>query len=64
MTHEYYQFDDSLYSHKLNRLGIRYDVALCINTGDIVFWGGGFKAGLYPDLVISRMGIFLLLDPY
>ena len=29
-----------------------------------MFWGGGFKAGVYPDLVISRMGICVLLDPY
>ena len=63
-THEHYPFDDSLYSHKLNGPGIRYDVALCINTGDIVFWGGGFKAGVYPDLVIARKGICLLLEPY
>ena len=49
------------YSHKINDAGVRYDVALNIATGDIVYWGGGYPAGKYNDLQQAQMGILPLL---
>ena len=28
-----------------------------------MYWGDGFKAGIFPDIEIARRGICLLLDP-
>ena len=61
-VNEAYPFDKSLFSHKLNAAGIRYDIALNIVTGDIVYWSGGEKAGEFPDIVIARNGILHLID--
>lgn len=55
--------EPAYFSHKFKDAGVRYDVALNIATGDIVYWGGGYPAGQYPDLVIARMGIIPLLRP-
>ena len=60
---ESYPFDKNLYSHKLNGPGIRYDVAICIRTGNIVYWSGGDKAGKYDDLSLARRGICRLINP-
>ena len=60
---ETYPFDKKLYSHKLNGPGIRYDVGICIRTGNIVYWSGGDKAGKYDDLSLARRGICRLLNP-
>ena len=54
-------FDVNYYSHKINDAGVRYDVALNIATGDIVYWGGGYPAGKYNDLQQAQMGILPLL---
>ena len=55
-------FESAYFSHKFHDTGVRYDVALNA-TGDVVYWGGGYPAGKYPDLVIVRMGIVPLLLP-
>ena len=60
---ETHPMDPSLFSHKINSAGIRYDIALNIVTGDIVYWSGGDGAGVYPDLMIARNRIVHLLDP-
>ena len=59
---EAHPFDQSLFSYKLNAAGIRYDVAINIVTGDIVYWSGGDGAGVYNDLEIARNGVVHLLD--
>ena len=43
-------FVPQLYSKKFNRLGYRYEIAVCIKTGLIVLVNGPFKAGL-PDKI-------------
>ena len=48
------------YSHKFRGPGLRYEVAICIATGDIVWINGPFLCGLYSDWVIFRD--FGLLD--
>jgi len=42
------------FSHKFNGPGLRYEVALCIATGDIVWINGPFPCGMFSDWVIFR----------
>jgi hypothetical protein len=50
-------FNESWYSHKHNGPGVRYEVATCINSGDIVWFHGPFPCGSFPDLQIFRLGL-------
>ena len=50
------------YSHKFKGPGLRYEVALCIKTGDIVWFNGPFPYGV-PDLNIFRGGLRIQLGP-
>lgn len=45
------------YSHKYKTSGFRYEVGLCIQTGDIVWINGPFPCGAFPDLNIFRRGL-------
>lgn len=45
------------YSYKYNSAGLRYEVAVCIRTGDIVWINGPFNAGQYTDLMIFWFGL-------
>jgi hypothetical protein len=47
-----YGFDPAWWSHKFNGPGVRYKIASCINTGDIVWLNGPFPCGKFPDLNI------------
>ena len=42
------------YSHKFNGPGLRYEVGLSIQGGDIVWVNGPFPAGAWPDINIFR----------
>ena len=54
-TYDEKPFDKNWYSFKLNRAGIRYEVGICIQTGNIVLWFfGGYKAGKFNDLELAR----------
>ncbi|GFH50665.1 hypothetical protein CTEN210_07141 [Chaetoceros tenuissimus] len=52
------------YSHKFRGPGLRYEVALCIQTGHIVWTNGPFAAGHWSDLKIFRTWLkhYLLPD--
>ncbi|KAI2500891.1 hypothetical protein MHU86_13552 [Fragilaria crotonensis] len=50
-------FDSQWFSHKFRGPGIRYEVAVCIQTGDIVWVNGPFKCGKYPDVKIFKEGL-------
>ena len=41
------------WSHKFKKSGLRYEVGLCILTGDICWWSGPYAPGNWND-----MGIF------
>ena len=56
-------FDASYFSHKFHNAGVSYNVALNIETNDIVYWGGVYSARKYPALVIGKIGIASLLLP-
>jgi hypothetical protein len=56
-------FSNEWYSHKFKGPGWRYEVAVCIQTGDIVWINGPFKAGKWPDLKIFRRTLKQQLAP-
>ena len=39
-----------------------YDVATNIVTGDIVYWSGGGKSGVVPDITLAKNWIVNLID--
>ena len=50
------------YSHKFNGPGLRYELGICIQTGDIVWIAGPFPAGDYNDVEIFQLGMMNYLD--
>ena len=51
------------YSYKFNHSGLRYEVATCICTGDLVWISGPGEPGMYNDIALFRnSGIMYLLD--
>ena len=46
--------DSKWYSHKFKHAGVQYEVAVCIQTGDIVWIHGPFPCGRWPDIKIFR----------
>ena len=57
-------FDRKWFSHKFNHAALRYEMALCIQTGWIVWTNGPFCAGSYSDVKIFRAGLKRELDLY
>lgn len=47
-------FDKKWYSHKFKAAGVRYEIAISIVMGDIVWASGGFPCGEWPDLKIAK----------
>jgi DDE superfamily endonuclease len=60
---EPHPFSRANYSYKFNGPGIRYEVAVCIRTGDIVWVNGLFQPGLWPDIKIFRLDLAQQLLP-
>jgi hypothetical protein len=55
-------FSPKWYSHKLNGPGLRYEIAICIQTGEPVWINGPFPCGSWPDLRIARNALVDALD--
>lgn len=55
-------FSPGWYSHKFKGAGVRYEVALSINGGDIVHVSGPFPCGHNPDITIFRRGLIYKLE--
>jgi hypothetical protein len=53
----------SFYSYKFKKSGLRYEVGLCIKTGDICWWSGPYAPGIWNDLSIFRDGLMTHLEP-
>jgi hypothetical protein len=51
------------YSHKFKSAGVCYEVAISIQSGDIVWIHGPFPCGKFPDLTIFQMGLKQMLQP-
>lgn len=47
-------FDRKWFCHKTRRAGVRYEIASCIQTGDIVHVNGPFPCGQFPDSKIFK----------
>ena len=45
------------YSHKFKGSGLRYEIGISIQKGDICWIFGPFKCGKYTDLMIFRKGL-------
>jgi hypothetical protein len=45
------------YSHKFKKSGLRYEVAISIQAGDIVWVNGPFPCGQWPDIKIFRRSL-------
>jgi hypothetical protein len=54
-------FDEKWFSHKFNGPGVHYEIAVCIQTGWIVWINGPFPCGT-PDLCIARSALIFELD--
>ena len=50
------------YSHKHKGPGVRYEIAVCIQTGDIVWLYGPFPCGKWPDKKIFEHRMIHRLD--
>jgi hypothetical protein len=51
------------WSHKFKKGGVRYEVGLCILTGDICRLNGSYKCGKWPDISIFRNSLVSHLAP-
>jgi len=50
------------YNHKHNGPGLRYEVAVSLKRGDIVWVHGPFPCGMWPDVKIFKFGLKHWLD--
>ena len=50
-------------SYKFKKSGLRYEVGLCIKTGDICWWSGPYAPGKWNGLSIFRASLQLMLEP-
>ena len=52
------------WSHKFNGPGVRYEIAIAIRTGLIVWINGPFPCGSYPDVNIFERDLLGMLGKY
>ena len=52
----------SFWSHKFWNQVLRYEVALCIKTGDICWINGPDKCGNWNDIIIFRDSLMLEVE--
>ncbi len=57
------RYKKPLYSYKFKKAGFRYEVALCIKTGDICWWAGPYLPGIWNDKMIFKRGLAQNLEP-
>jgi hypothetical protein len=51
-----------LYSYKFKKSGIRYEVGLCIKTGEICWWSGPYAPGIWNDEMIFKDALVHYLE--
>ena len=44
-------------SHKFGGAGLRYEIGISIEYGDIVWWNGPFPCGAFPDIKIFKQSL-------
>jgi hypothetical protein len=57
-------FDEDNYSYKFNGPGLRYEVGVCILSGEIVWANGPYEPGKWNDLEIFRLHMKHALRPW
>lgn len=57
------KYEKPYYSYKFKKSGLRYEVALCIKTGDICWWAGPYLPGIWNDDMIFKHGLAKNLEP-
>ena len=53
-VHATHAMDRELYSYKLYTAALRYEIAVCIHTGNIIRSNGSYNTGASNDLMIYR----------
>jgi hypothetical protein len=56
-------YDSRYKSYKFGKAGLRYEVCICIRTGDIVWVNGGYPAGRMNDVKIYNKKLKYMLEP-
>ena len=51
------------YSFKFRKSALRYEVAICILTGDIVWINGPYEPGIWNDIKVFRDSLLSHLEP-
>jgi len=64
MIVEPYPFRKGWYSQKFCGPGLRYEVAVSLKKGDIVWLNGPYECGVWPDVKIFRDSFISFLDPF
>ena len=54
-------FDSRFCSHKFKSNGLKFEVGVCIQTGDIVWINGSFRCGM-ADITIARQAVVSALE--
>lgn len=57
------EVNPAFYSSKFKGAGLRYEVAVSIQSGDIVWYHGPFPCGRMPDIRIYRLSLKNMLGP-
>lgn len=55
-------FSPSLFSHNINRAGLRYEIGLYVRNTNLVWASGPYARGAYSDVRIFRCGLKKLLQ--
>ena len=50
------EYNKKWYSHKFKAAAVRYEVGICLKTGNICWFNGPYPAGI-PDITIFRRGL-------
>ena len=57
------EYGRKFFSHKFRGSGLRYEVALCILTGHIVWINGPYEPGIWNDIAVFRDSLMSHLGP-
>jgi hypothetical protein len=57
------EYGKKFYSFKYRKSGLRYEICLCISTGDIVWINGPYECGIWNDISIFRNSLQSHLAP-
>ena len=55
-------YSKPFWSYKFKKSGVRYEVGLCIRTGDICWWNGPYEPGIWNDEMIFKDALVSMLE--